>query len=189
MAFDVFLSHDHSDFDLVDRIERILTRMKISAYMYEKYPRPGEYIPEVIKTEIRYCKYFVAFLTNAGVASQWVNQEIGIAHAYDKLIIPVNEAGVQSKGFIELREYIYYEPYTPEIMIYNLLHTLRWRLGKDHTIENGLSLDCRCGTTFEDTLPSYQEVNNAVRKKVSFVYHCPQCSGELIVLADTLEVQ
>ena len=187
MAFDVFLSHDHSDFDLVERIWRILDRIKTSAYMYEKYPRPGEYIPEVIKTEIRYCKYFVAFLTTAGVASQWVNQEIGIAHAYDKLIIPVNETGVQSKGFVELREYIHYDPYAPEDTIYYLLHTLRWRLGKDKDIANGLILDCKCGRTFEDDLPSYQKVNNAIRKQEVFVFHCPECSTELHVSPDTLE--
>jgi len=188
VPLDVFLSHDHSDFDLVDRVWRILYRIKISAYMYEKYPRPGEYVPETIKTEIRYCKYFVAFLTTAGVDSQWVNQEIGIAHAYDKLIIPINEAGVQSKGFVELREYIKYAPYSPEDMIYDLLYTLRWRLKKADAVQSELTLECTCGNAFQDTLVSQEQANDAIRKNGVFLYTCPQCSSQLRVSPWTLEV-
>ena len=186
MPFDVFLSHDHSDFDLVDRIWRILDRIKISAYLYKRYPRPGEYVPETIKTEIRYCKYFVAFLTTAGVDSQWVNQEIGIAHAYDKLIIPINEAGVQSKGFVELREYIKYDPYSPEDMIYSLLYTLRFRLRKQAPIQS--SVDCKCGNTLAVTLPSQEQVNKAIDEGLPFSWTCDQCRNIVALSPWTLEV-
>ncbi|TET40199.1 MAG: toll/interleukin-1 receptor domain-containing protein [Dehalococcoidia bacterium] len=188
VSFDVFLSHDHDDFALVDRIEKILQRIKISAYVYEKYPRYGEYIPEVIKETIKDSKYFVVFLTHEGIASQWVNQEIGIAHAFDKLIIPVKDRQLQSKGFVELREFIYYDPLSPEDMIYRLIHTLRWRLSKQQAAEKGLALDCKCGSKFDDTLPSYEEVNDAIRKEGVFVYKCPACSGEIRVSPASLEV-
>jgi len=55
MAFDVFLSHDNQDYELVNRVWIILTRIKISAYMYEHYPNYGQNLYHIaIKMTVRY---------------------------------------------------------------------------------------------------------------------------------------
>ena len=186
MPFDVFLSHDHSDLTLVDRVWRILDTINISAYMYERYPQHGEYLPEVIKKTIRASKYFVVLLTQQGVASQWVNQEIGIAHGFGRLIIPIKESSVESKGFVELREFIDYDPLSPEDMICSLLYTLRLRLQKQSTIQS--TLGCKCGHTFAITLPAQDEVNEAIDKARVFSWTCDQCKDIIALSPWTLEV-
>ena len=99
--------------------------MKITAYMYALYPQYGEVLTEAIKKAINDSKIFVAFLTRSGVSSQWVNQEIGVAHAIGRKIIPVRETEVESKGFVELRIVLPFSPNDPELMIYNLTTRLR----------------------------------------------------------------
>ena len=98
MTFDVFLSHDSQDFDLVDRVWKILDRINISAYMYEFYPNYGQYLPETIKAMLKQSKCVVVFFTRNGMNSQWVNQEVGIAigsvPAFQSITIPVVEEGV-----------------------------------------------------------------------------------------------
>lgn len=125
MQFDVFLSHAKEDYNLVWRVWDLLDRMNITAYMYELYPQYGEVLTEAIKKAINDSKIFVAFLTRSGVSSQWVNQEIGVAHAIGRKIIPVRETEVESKGFVELRIVLPFSPNDPELMIYNLTTRLR----------------------------------------------------------------
>ncbi len=48
MALDVFLSQDSGDYDIVYRVFTVLDRLKISAYVYGRYPDHGECLPEVI---------------------------------------------------------------------------------------------------------------------------------------------
>ena len=189
MAFDVFLSHDSADFGLVDKVWRILTRMKISAYMYERYPEYGQYLPETIKRAIKASKYVVVFWTRSGVTSQWVNEEVGIAIGvvpqFQSIVIPVQEVGVQVKGFTEPLVHIDYDPQSPDWMIYNLIYELRMRLKMDKGL---ITLECDCGHRFEGELPSFDLINEAVEKHQEIPWKCPSCSCGLHVSPYTLEV-
>lgn len=188
MSFDVFLSHDTQDYNLVDKIWKILDRINVNAYVYERFPDYGEYIPETLKNTIKTSTHFVTFLTRNGVLSQWVNQEIGIAHAFDKLIIPIQEKGVKSKGFVELRRYIEYDPYNPEVMMNQLITRLRGLLYKHYAIENGLTLDCsKCSNRFKTLLPSCDEVMTAIEKNQNFIAKCNKCHNEIQYSPMTLE--
>lgn len=181
--FHVFLSHDHKDIKLIDRIWKILSNIKINSYIYEYFREYGEYIPETIKMRIKESLYFVVFLTKNGIKSQWVNQEIGIAHAYDdKLIIPVKEIGVKSKGFIELREHIEYDPNASkdvDYMIHCLITRLRGLLLMSYDIPDGLTLECNCGNRIESELPSIETVNHTIEKKFVFKTKCPKCQKNI----------
>lgn len=189
LAFHVFLSHDSADYALVDRVWHILTRMRISAYMYEKYPQFGEYLPETIKQVLKASKFVVVFFTQNGVTSQWVNQEVGIAMgitpAFQSIVIPVHEMGVEVKGFTGQLLHIDYDPHVPEDMISHLIYALRTRLSLH---EGTLTLDCRCGHSFEGELPSFSLVSTSIEKSESFFWKCDKCSRTIVVSPRTLEI-
>ena len=76
--FRVFISHATTeDGELVRWIADALDRLHIRAFVYERYQRGGQNRFEVIKRWIKACPYFLVVLTKDGIASQWVNQEIG----------------------------------------------------------------------------------------------------------------
>jgi len=183
MLFDVFLSHDRQDYDIVYRVWKILDRIKISAYMYELYPNYGQYLPETIKQVMKQSRYVVVFFTRNGINSQWVNQEVGIAigaaGAFQSITIPILEEGVDCKGFTEHLIHIDYKTYQPDDMISNLLWTLRQKLNKANAIRQGVRIDCICGNTTYGELDSLDTINHSVDigEKIAR-YECPHCGEE-----------
>lgn len=189
IIFDVFLSHDSADYALVDRVWRILNRMKIEAYMYERYPQYGQYLPETIKQMLKASKYVVVFWTGNGVTSQWVNQEVGIAIGvvpqFESIVIPVQEVGVPVKGFTEWLLHIDYDPYNPDWMIFSLIYELRKRLKMD---KGSLTIECACGHRFEGELPTFDLVNEVIEKGRELQCTCAKCLRVVWVSPYTLEV-
>ena len=189
IIFDVFLSHDSADYALVNRVWQILTRMKIKAYMYERYPQYGQYLPETIKQMLKASKYVVVFWTRDGVTSQWVNQEVGIAIGvapeFQSIVIPVQEMGVKVKGFTDPLLHIDYDPYNPDWMILSLIYELRKRLGMD---KGSLTIDCDCGHRFESTLPTFDLVNETIERGDKLSCTCTKCQRVVWVSPYTLEV-
>ena len=167
----IFLSYCEGDAELVHRIFSILSRMHLNPYVFMLYREPGEFIPEVVVRQISTSNYFVPFLTRNGVQSQWVNQEIGVAHALRKYIIPVVEIGVESKGFVEFREHIKHDPFNPEKTIFELI----WRL---RILLNPTSIDVKCpqcGHDFVSQLPLLDLAREVIEKGQIFVIDCPSC--------------
>ena len=186
MAFDVFLSHDDKDTSVAERVWEILRRVKISAYVAERFDE-YEYTPWTIKERIRECKCFIVFLTQEGTRSPRVNQEIGIAYAFDKLMIPIQEKRWRTKGAIELRKHIRYDPSNPEDMIHNLITRLRVLLSRDHKQTKGLRLVCNCRKEFEVDLPSCENILNTIKRKMIYAVECPKCHGKIKYSPKTLE--
>ena len=182
----IFLSYCEEDAEFVHRIFWILYRMHLDPYAYMLYPDPGELIPEVIVRQISASSYFVPFLTQSGAQSQWVNQEIGVAHALRKYIIPVVEIGVETKGFVELRHRINHNSHNPEEALYQLIWSLRTLLNP-----NSIDIKCpQCGCDFVSQLPSLDLTRQVIEKEQVFVTDCPSCklsvqinprTGELIL--------
>jgi len=175
--FNVFLSYNDSDLALVERIMSILNRMGISAYSYKHYPEYGEYIPEIIRKNTSDSEYFVVLLTQAGIESQWVNQEIGMAFALNMLIIPIIQMRVESKGFVELRQRIDYDLYNPEKAIGDLIYRLRYLCNA-----NSIQLECtneNCRSRFVWGIPSQMEINEAIKKNQVFIATCSYCKNQI----------
>jgi hypothetical protein len=78
----------------------------ITCYIAERDWQFGRPLPAKIDNAIRTCDCFVAFLTQDGAHSAWVNQEIGHAVACKKLRILIVEQGVKVQGFDVGNEYI-----------------------------------------------------------------------------------
>jgi len=185
----VFLSHAKEDGNFADRVCDILERMGISCFTYERFPEYGEYIPEIIKRNIKGCRTFVVLLTQNGVQSQVVNQEIGMAFALNKVIIPIVESGVETKGFVELRQRIDYDGNKQEGAISDLLYRLRVL----YPLHNKLKLCCmnkECENNlklFSIALPTQQEINDANKRNLRFEYKCPSCGHMNYIFPETLE--
>jgi len=181
----IFLSYSEADADLVHRIFYILSRLHLDPYAFKLFPEAGEFIHEIVLSRIKDSQYVVPFITRWGVESQWVNQEIGAAHALRKYIIPVVEAGVESKGFVDLklRHTVGYQPTEPNRMIFSLI----WRLC---TLLRPQALDAeclKCGNTFVTKMPSFELWRNVINKGYLLQTECP-CGNMVSLDPLTLEV-
>ena len=116
MAYTVFLSHSIEDTRIVDEIRRDLTEMEVDVYVAEYNPEPGKPLSEKVINGIKRSDWFLVLLTDVGVRSPWVNQEIGVAKAFNKMIIPMVEKEIETKikGMLTGLEYILFDKANPK---------------------------------------------------------------------------
>ncbi len=185
--FKVFLSHAEEDKQLVLRIWSILSRIKADPYMHELYPDYRQDIPTGIRDVLRGCVICVSFLTRQGINSQWVQQELGIAYAFDRIIVPVLEVGLGYKGFVQMITRIAYQPANPDDMIYNVIYAVRTHVIGQNAVPSGIALTCANGHQHDYALSSVSEVNHAIKAKKIFFYNCQTCKEKIKVSPITLE--
>jgi hypothetical protein len=106
--YSVFVSHSmkQEDLAIVYEADRDARARGINCYIAERDWQLGKSLPSKIDNAIRTCDCFVAFLTNGGAHSAWVQQEIGHAVGCKKLRILVVEKGLQVQGFDVGKEYL-----------------------------------------------------------------------------------
>lgn len=157
--FQVFISHATvEDGALVNWIAEALDRLHIRAFVYERYPIGGQNRFEVIKKWIEWCPYFLVVLTKEGIASQWVNQEIGYAVGVGKKPIPIIEVDsftgkrIESKGFVELHDAIPYNRNNPTQLMASILYTFYSLLYSVGQWQDIIFLSCNCGHEFDGYL-------------------------------------
>src|SRR5207237_2217780 len=115
MTFSVFVSHSVADEDLpyLKELENRSRAIGIELYLAERSPQPGTRLSEKVRTNIARTDLVLALLTRQGVASAWVNQEIGLALSQNKRVLPVLETGVKPPGVIAELEYVRLDPDCP----------------------------------------------------------------------------
>ena len=101
MVFTVFISHSKADVDIVKKLHSALEQSGIKVYVAEFYPEPGKLLSEKVTKQIELSDCFLVLLTQEGVKSNWVQQEIGVAKQAKRLIIPVVEKGIKITGLLE----------------------------------------------------------------------------------------
>lgn len=181
----VFLSYAKEDAALVHRVFQIFQRMELKPYAYEFFVEAGLILEEVIIQRINACKVFIPFLTFTGASSSWVNQEIGIARASNKFIIPVLEEGVNLSqvGFIQFRIYIPFSRHNPDYTIYLLIRRIQSILNP-----TAILLDCsKCGNKIRGKIPSPNEIDDDITKGAVRFWECSICGNALFLLPKTLE--
>ncbi len=101
MTFSVFVSHSMRphDLPLLRGVCDHLSHHGITYYLAERDWRFGEVLPARIENEIKRCDCVIGFLTTGGKSSAYVNQEITVAMAAKKPVIPVLEKGADVTGF------------------------------------------------------------------------------------------
>lgn len=116
MAYKVFISHSTRDQRLVMALANILSKFGINVSVAEWYLTPGQRLDKKVFNEIKDSDCVVALLTQNGIRSNWVQQEIGYALNSGKPLIPLVEKGIANKDLAALqgKEYIEYDPYQPQ---------------------------------------------------------------------------
>jgi hypothetical protein len=189
--FQVFLSHAQEDYRLVYRVWSILSCLKVQSYMHELYPDYRQDIPSGIRDVLKdkNCVMCITFLTRDGINSQWVQQELGIAYAFDRIIVPVIEEGVEYKGFVQMVRRIPYQTTSPNLMIRNIIYAVRNHVLRTYdATENGLAVTCPSHHEHDYRLPSGWEINHAIDAGNVFVFKCLTCGVEMHVSPQTLEI-
>jgi hypothetical protein len=188
-GFQVFLSHAQEDYQLVYRVWDILLRLKVASYMHELYPNYGQDIPTGIRDVLRNCVMCITFLTRYGINSQWVQQELGIAYAFHKIIVPVVEDGVEYKGFVQMISQIPYQVVSPNEMIYRVIYAVRTHVIQTYdAVDSRLALTCPSDHENNYRLPSNPEIFGAINARRVFVFECPTCGAQMHVSPQTLEI-
>ena len=190
--FRVFISHATvEDSGLADWMADALDRLHIRAFVYERYQRGGQNRFEVIKSRIQECPYFLVMLTKEGIASQWVNQEIGYAVAVGKELIPIIEVDkstgrlIKSKGFVELHDPIKYYKNNPVRLMASVIYTFYSLLMVEGKWKDTIFLSCTCGNVFDGLLQFekwWEEWRgDPDRKPFTIAFPCAKCHQEVEV--------
>jgi len=116
MHYKAFISHSTKDRNLVLSISNNLKATGISVYLAEEDPQPGMNLPQKIVNNIKSADCMIVVLTDPGIRSQFVNQEIGVAKAVNRPIIPMVEKKVKGKikGLLAGRELIIFDKANPK---------------------------------------------------------------------------
>jgi hypothetical protein len=124
MAYKVFVSYSTKDIPNVDELRKFLQFPDVECFVSEYAVTPGAPLAPTIKNAILTCDLFVVLWSKNALASEWVSQEIGIAHGSQKAILPfVLEQGLSLPGFIkELRYVAAFQ--NPQQAMYSLRETV-----------------------------------------------------------------
>jgi len=107
MAYKVFISYSTRDLPSVDALRGWLTLSDVEVFVSEYSVAPGAPLTPTIEANIRNCDLFVLLWSHNARTSDWVPQEIGIAHAQNRVILPiVLQDGLELPGFIKDVRYI-----------------------------------------------------------------------------------
>ena len=116
MPYKVFISHSTRDRGIVISLARLLSQFGVEAYVASWYLTPGERIEDKVKQQIKGSDCVVILLTQDGMRSSWVNQEIGCAITEGKQIIPLVQKGTDPSylAMLQGREHIEYDLREPQ---------------------------------------------------------------------------
>jgi hypothetical protein len=108
MSLKIFISYSTNDFDVVEKLRAtLLSEPGVKLYVADFDAPPGALLAQNINDNLRESDIFCVLWSRNAKESNWVQQEIGLAHAREKLIVPiVLDKDTQVPGFIQDRKYI-----------------------------------------------------------------------------------
>lgn len=101
---EVFLSHATADRAHVALVQRQIEALGISVYLAEHDPKPGTSIAAKVERALERCHAVVVLITTNSVNSAYVQQEVGIARAHGKPIVPIVDKSVDPSSLGILSE-------------------------------------------------------------------------------------
>lgn len=107
MAFRVFVSYSTRDINLAQELRVGMAAAGGEVFLAEYSLAPGQSLPAGIIRAIEACDLFLLLWSTNAKDSDWVPQEIGIAKAHGKSIMPVVlHEGIELGGFIKDLKYL-----------------------------------------------------------------------------------
>ena len=200
----IFIAYADEDKAMATQVRDSLGRInEFRPYLAADYPAAGENFKDRIMNAIAACHCFVVFLTENGIKSQWVNQELGYACAVKKRkmtyrIIPISESYLILKGFItkDTEDLIFLDKYNFEYIIANIFIQIRLSI-PNSLREGGLNVKYYCpsckdrhGFPLEmiGRLPSHNNYMKALELgNIEWYYPCSQCQRKICLKLTTFE--
>jgi hypothetical protein len=130
MAFRVFVSYSTRDLSVAESLQANLKSAGAEVFLAEYSAIPGQSLPVVILKAIEECDLFLLLWSTSAEGSLWVPQEIGVAQAKRKPIMPVVlHPGIQLTGFIQDLKYLawYQDPAAAVVWLSNFVSEQRAR--------------------------------------------------------------
>ncbi|HEX6394679.1 MAG TPA: TIR domain-containing protein [Acidimicrobiales bacterium] len=111
----VFFSHSSRDAEWVKRVAAQAVAAGVEVYLAEHDVQAGRHLSDKIRAEIRASDAMIVLLSPNSLESVIVQQEIGVAHQAEMLVIPILMEEVASKdlGLLNGREYVLLNPADP----------------------------------------------------------------------------
>jgi hypothetical protein len=107
MPYNVFVSYSTKDIPDVNALRTALQFPEVQCFVSEYAVAAGAPLAPTIQAFIQNCDLFILIWSKNAAASEWVPQEIGIAHGRNKPILPfVLEPNVSLPGFISGLRYV-----------------------------------------------------------------------------------
>ena len=90
----IFLSHSTTDRAQVELVKSQIEALGVDVYLAEHDPKPGTSIAAKVMQALKGSDAVVVLITSTSIDSAYVQQEIGLAKAYAKPLVPIIDKGV-----------------------------------------------------------------------------------------------
>lgn len=106
MSGTVFISHSTKELAAVQFVSRLVSAQGLHD------PHPGRHLPDKIRSNIFLQMAVIVLLTHSGIDSRYVHQEIGVAQAARKLIVPLVHPDLVDEDLAMLNgsEFLVFDP-------------------------------------------------------------------------------
>jgi hypothetical protein len=198
--FDVFIGHSNKDKQYAHNFFLCLQKIaNFVPYMAEYYANPGEDYKDRIMMQLEKSTFIIFLLTQNGIDSQWVNQEIGYAYALRKknkgrtpIVIPISSKKLELKGLItkDSDDLLFSDDVIDyKWEIYNVILKIRARVSKG--FEKGtFKIRVTCPSChdkkenlpfeFEADFPSQRTLDRSIlANQITYTVSCPQCHTKI----------
>lgn len=107
MAYKIFISYSTRDLSTVNLIRSSLQNLPVEIFVAEYSALPGNNLSQTIEQAIKNSDLFILLWSKNSQESSWVPQEIGIAKASGKIILPIIlTPNLPLPGFIQDLKYL-----------------------------------------------------------------------------------
>lgn len=196
VQYRIFIAYANEDKAMATQVRDSLERInEFRPYLAADYPAVGENFKERIMNAIANCRFFIVFMTENGIKSQWVNQELGYACRVKKRkrnyrIIPISKRHLKLKGFIteDTEDLLFLDECDFEYIIANIFIQIRHSIPMSLK-EGGLNVKYYCpsckdrhGQPLETIgqLPSHDDYIKALELgNIEWCYPCRQCQRKI----------
>jgi hypothetical protein len=190
-TYNLFIGYSGKDKQSAEFVFSCLSQIKeIRPYLAEIIPDYGEDFKKRILNALDKADFMVVFLTENGVQSQWVNQEIGYAFALKRKryiqIIPISLKNIELRGLItkDTEDILYLDNLPFDRVIQHIIYQIRnhvprgwnrqkftWRIKCNYCLDKeGVN------KIYDACLPSDSATKNAImNNELICTSICPKC--------------
>ena len=98
---DAFLSHAHQDRFFARKLADELKKYSIDAFVAHEDIKLGDDWETALLEKIKKCDLFIAILSKNFHEADYTDQEVGIAHGFGKIILPLSVEKTMPYGFLK----------------------------------------------------------------------------------------